>query len=115
MSDFTIFNIRKYREANELTEYQVSEYLGIPKEKYFWAERYEEELSVEEIEKLADLYGIDAIQFTEASDVDNTFLKLLGGEKISVNDLKHIAKFRAIIKASEFMNRISGIKGDSEL
>ena len=103
MSDFTIFKIRKYREANELTEYQVSEYLDIPEERYVFAEQYEEELTVEEIEKLADLYGIDAIQFTEASDINNTFLKLLGGENISVNDLKHIAKFRAIIKAYDKM------------
>lgn len=91
--------LKKYRKANGLTTKQIADFLHIDEEVYKIAENGEiDAVQVLNIEFLADLYGINVIDFYSIGEVKNTLLKNLSLNKLSNNDLREIAKFRSIIK-----------------
>lgn len=91
--------LKKYREANGLTTKQVADFLYMDEEAYKMAESGEiDTLLIIDIELLADLYGINTMEFYGDYEVKNTLLKKLSLNKLSTDDLREIAKFRSIIK-----------------
>lgn len=91
--------LKKYREANGLTIKQIADFLYMDEEAYKMAESGDIDfLLTVDIELLADLYGINTIEFYGDYTVKNTLLKNLSLNKLSSNDLREIAKFRSIIK-----------------
>lgn len=90
--------LKKYREANDLTIKQIADFLYVNENSYKRVESSDVELLVSDTELLADLYGINIMEFYGDYEVKNTLLKNLSLNKLPTSDLKEIAKFRSIIK-----------------
>lgn len=93
-----------YRIVNNIPGNVIAEFLDIDPEYYFDCENGKEELEIQDLEKLADLYGINISDFYNP-ETKNSILRFIFNSNmrtvITVSDLKEIAKFRRIIKAYE--------------
>lgn len=103
-------SLSNYRIANHLNVSNIADYLNIDAKYYVLCENGELDLDIEELEKLADLYGIDIQDFNEDTGVKNCILRYLFNESnrtvTRTSDLVEIAKFRRVVKAYEKMNKI---------
>lgn len=99
-----------YRIANHLTVNNIADFLQIDSELYPRYESGEFELDIESLEKLADLYGIDVIDFYDDNVVKNSILRYLFNDSnrtvVMTSDLEEVAKFRRVIKEYEKMDRL---------
>ena len=102
-------SLYNYRIANGISVDAISNFLGIDPEFYPRYESGEFVLDIESLEKLADLYGINTIDFYDDKVVKNSILRYLFNDSnrtvILTSDLEEIAKFRRIIKEYEKMER----------
>lgn len=103
-------SLYNYRIANNLDIDNIANFLDIDAQYYNLCENDEAELDVKDLENLADLYGIDIIDFYDDNVVKNSILRYLFNSSnrtiVLTSDLKEIAKFRQIIKAYEKINKI---------
>ena len=93
-------NIKSYRERLHLTQHQVAECLGISRELVSLFETGKREISLEKLESLADLFGVELVNLIEEdSDLVVTDLAFAyRSEEMTNDDLRQISEFKRIIK-----------------
>ena len=101
-------NLCKFRKANNFTQEQVAEYLGINRSTYSNYELGEREMPFELLERSADLFGCDLAILLEEDEalVDELMLCSFRIDDLSANDLKQIAAFKRIVKNYMKMNQL---------
>ena len=93
-------NLCKLRKANNFTQEQVAEYLGINRSTYSNYELGDREVPFELLERVADLLGCDLSVLMEEDEalVDEMMVCSFRVDDLSANDLEQIAVFKRIVK-----------------
>lgn len=94
------FVLKAYREKSGFSQESVASFLGIKRELLSYYENDSREPSVEILEKLADLYGAELIDFYE-TDLDKIHTNIafaFRAKEINSDDLKVLAQFRKVVK-----------------
>ena len=108
-------NIKEMRVSAGYTQEAISSYLGISQPAYAKYENAETVVSVDTIQKLATLYGIDEYDFYEENPVirETNLAFAFRANEISPKDLVQIAKFKKIVRnyltMSDELNQIQTI------
>jgi transcriptional regulator with XRE-family HTH domain len=91
-------NILKYRKIQGLSQQQTADYLGVTRELISLIETGNREISVSNLNKLADLFGIELEQLLEEDHVlhEANAAFAFRGDNTSA-DLSNIAAFRRIV------------------
>lgn len=91
-------NILKIRRQQKLTQEDLAVYLGVSREQISNYERGTRSISVEDLERLSDLFGIDLSDlFEENFDLQNMNLAFAFRSCNSKEDLQHIASFKKVV------------------
>ncbi|MDD7456450.1 MAG: helix-turn-helix transcriptional regulator [Bacteroidales bacterium] len=108
MDNYVNRNIRRLRESNNLTQQQVSDYLGIGRSAYANYESGERGLPLDIAEKIADLFGCDLnlLYENDANVVDEMLTCSFRIDNINKEDLQQIARFKSIVRDYLKMNRL---------
>lgn len=88
--------LRVLREKFQYTQEEVSKYLGISQPAYLKYETGETEVSLEGLEKLARLYGIDEYDILENNMEQVNFAYAF--RRDGVANLEEVAHFQQIVK-----------------
>ena len=101
-------NLCKLRKANNFTQEQVAEYLGINRSTYSNYELGDREMPFELLERVADLLGCDLSVLMEEDEalVDEMMVCSFRVDDLSANDLEQIALFKRIVKNYVKMNEL---------
>ena len=101
-------NIKMMREASGYTQENIAAFLGITRSAYSNYELGTRELSLENIEKLADLYGCDGYMFYEENEniIESMLTTAFRVNDLSSEDMKQIAAFKRIVKNSLMMDQM---------
>lgn len=93
-------NMSKLRAANNLTQQQVADYLGITRSAYSNYEDGVREAPMEVLLRSADLFGCDAHLLLERNEdvVDNMLVCAFRVDELSADDLHEISDFKRIVK-----------------
>ena len=93
-------NMSKLRVANNLTQQQVADYLGITRSAYSNYEDGVREAPMEVLLRSADLFGCDAHLLLERNEdvVDNMLVCAFRVDELSADDLHEISDFKRIVK-----------------
>ena len=103
-------NIHEYRSIQDLTQQQLADYLSVTRELISLIESGKREISIGNLNKLADLFGIELADLLEEDrQVQDVNLALAFRSEETEVDLENIAAFRRIV-----MNylKIEGLKND---
>lgn len=91
-------NIREYRALQKLSQQQIAEYLGVTREFISLIESGKRDISINNLTKLADLFGIELSDLIEEdSEVQDINLALAFRANDSSVDLESIASFKRIV------------------
>lgn len=91
-------NIREYRVLQKLSQQQIAEYLGVTREFISLIESGKRDISINNLTKLADLFGIELSDLIEEdSEVQDINLALAFRANDSSVDLESIASFKRIV------------------
>ncbi|MCQ2360196.1 MAG: helix-turn-helix domain-containing protein [Paludibacteraceae bacterium] len=95
-------NIKLMREAANFTQEKVADFLGIKRSAYANYETGDRELPLSLMEKLADLYGCDAIlMYAEDSNVvENMLTTAFRVDNLTAADMVQVAAFKKVVKNS---------------
>lgn len=95
-------NIKLMREAASFTQEKVADFLGIKRSAYANYETGDRELPLSIMEKLADLYGCDAIlMYAEDSNVvENMLTTAFRVDNLTAADMVQVAAFKRVVKNS---------------
>jgi transcriptional regulator with XRE-family HTH domain len=92
--------LKVFRERNNSSQEAVATFLGIKRELLSYYENDSREASVDVLEKLADLYGTELVNFFE-TDIDlihtNAAFAFRATE-VNETDMKELAQFRKVVK-----------------
>lgn len=101
-------NIKLMREASGYTQENIAAFLGITRSAYSNYELGTRELSLENIEKLADLYGCDGYMFYEENEniIESMLTTAFRVNDLSSEDMEQIAAFKRIVKNSLMMDQM---------
>ena len=93
-------NIKLMRQANNLTQEAVADFLGTGRSAYSNYESGTRELPIAAMEKLADLYSCDIYTlYEENSDVvENMLATAFRVDNLSPEDMAQIASFKRVVK-----------------
>ncbi len=99
-SNFPGKNIKFYRERLYLSQQEVADFLGVPREMISYWENGQREISLEMLEKLSDLFGIELINLMEENEqlVQADLALSFRKEGLEKSDLEHISSFQRIVK-----------------
>jgi len=99
-SKFPGKNIKSYRERLKLSQQEVANFLGVPREMISYWENGQREISLEMLEKLSDLFGIELINLLEENEhITQADLALaFRSEGLNQSDLEQISSFHRIVK-----------------
>ncbi len=98
-------NFKKLRENLGFSQEKVGQYLGCLREEISYYETGAREIPLNILEKAADLFGIELIDFfSEEETVGIRFA--YRAEDSTVEDLNQIARFKKIIKNYQRINRL---------
>jgi len=99
-SNFTGKNIKSYRERLYLSQQEIADFLGVPREMISYWENGQREVSLEMLEKLSDLFGIELINLLEENEqlVQADLALSFRKEDLEKSDLKQISSFQRIVK-----------------
>lgn len=92
-------NIRQFRERLGFTQASVADFLGIAREQISYYETGARAVSTDHLQKLADLFGIDAYDLLEADSAQqqvNVNLAFRASD-LTAQDLASIARFRRVV------------------
>ena len=94
------FVLKAYREKNNFSQESVASFLGIKRELLSYFENDSREASVEILEKLADLYGAELVDFyeTDIDEIQTNIAFAFRAKEINAEDLKVLAQFRKVVK-----------------
>jgi len=92
--------LKAFRERNNFSQEVVASFLGIKRELLSYYENDNREPSVEVLESLANLYGVELAEFFET---DNDHAKTnvafaFRATEMNEDDLKELAQFRKVVK-----------------
>ena len=108
-------NLRDLRIYGNLCIVYISRFVGVSYQHYRKLERGLVEITVEQLEKLSDLYNVEPYDLLTTPGIlhrnDVPFLKL--PRKISEKDLEEIAKFNRIVRNYIKMNKLLDKKEQS--
>jgi transcriptional regulator with XRE-family HTH domain len=91
-------NIRSFRSVQGLKQENLAEYLGVTREQISHFERGEREISVTNVTKLANLFGIKMHELLEENpNVNSINLAFAFRSNHSESDLENIASFKSIV------------------
>ncbi|GAB2518546.1 helix-turn-helix domain-containing protein [Spirosoma aerophilum] len=92
-------NIRQFRERLGFTQASVADFLGISREQISYYETNARPVSTDHLQKLADLFGIDAYDLLEADSAQQQINVNLAFRATDLNaqDLASIARFRRVV------------------
>lgn len=91
-------NIRKYRELIGLNQIQLANYLGVTRELISLIESGKRDISIENLSRLADLFGIELSDLLEEkNEVRDVNLALAYRTNDSNVDFESIASFKRIV------------------
>ena len=91
-------NIAKFRNAQGFSQDQVAQLLGVSRGLVSLIETGEREISVTNLNKLADLFGIDLETLLEEdADVNKVHLAFAFRSDNSASDIESIAAFKRIV------------------
>ncbi len=101
-------NLYKLRKANNFTQEQVAEFLGINRSTYSNYELGEREMPFELLERTADLLGCDLTVLMEEDEavVNEMMICSFRVNDLSADDLEQIAAFKRIVKNYVKMNEL---------
>ena len=92
------FNIRKYRELQELNQVQLANYIGVTRELISLIESGKRDISIENLSRLADLFGIGLSDLLEEDNERQEINLALAFRCNDANvDLESIASFKRIV------------------
>ena len=102
MEDFTAIgkNIKSYRESFGLSQQEIANLIGVSRGTITYYETGSRMPSMQNIEKLADFFGIEPIDLINENIVDLEVNSVIAFKKknLKISDLKSIARFRRIVK-----------------
>lgn len=91
-------NIRNFRVSQGLKQEEPAQVLGVTREQISNIERGEREISVTNLNKLAELFGIEMYELMEENpDVNAVNLSLAFRSDESESDIESIAVFKRIV------------------
>ena len=91
-------NILKYRNLLELNQQQLADYLGVTRELISFIESGKRDISINNLNNLADLFGIELSNLLEEdNEVQDVNLALAYRASDSNVDLDSIASFKRIV------------------
>lgn len=102
-------NIAKIRGTQGLTQENLASYLGVTHAQISHYERGARKISLTELEKLADLFGVELSDLLE-EDLELINLNLafaFRSEETEDEDIKQIAKFKKLVKNYLKMKRLN--------
>lgn len=93
-------NIRTFREQMGLTQDSLATYLGVKREVISFYETGSREPQVENLLKLADLFGCDLENLItdNAQDLDACLAFAFRADQLEEQDLESIAEFKKVVK-----------------
>ncbi len=92
-------NIRLFRENGGYKQEDIAKYLGVPREVISYYETGSRKVPLNNLEKLADLFGVSLLDLLE-ENTDLTKSKVLiafRANEILPEDLENIARFKRIV------------------
>jgi len=100
-------NISNFRTKQGYSQEELAQYLGVTREFVSMVETGKRELSVTNLNKLADLFGIDMETLLEENaDVNKVHLAFAFRSNHTSNDLESIAAFKRVVLEYLKMNQI---------
>ncbi len=92
-------NIRQFRERLGFTQGSVAEFLGVAREQISYYETGTRPAPTDHLQKLADLFGVDAYDLLEADTAQQQVNVALAfrADTLTAEDLTSIAQFRRIV------------------
>ena len=92
--------LKIYREKNNFSQETVASFLGIKREVLSYFENNSREPSLVILEKLADLYGAELLDFFEKDEnsFKTNYAFAFRAENIEERDLLVLSKFRKVVK-----------------
>ena len=92
-------NIRQFRGRFGFTQDSVADFLGISREQISYYETGSRTVPTDHLQKLADLFGIDAYDLLETDSTQHQVNMALAfrAEDLTAEDLTSIAAFRRVV------------------
>ncbi|MCF8296067.1 MAG: helix-turn-helix domain-containing protein [Saprospiraceae bacterium] len=94
-------NLKAIRQQLGFSQESIAEYLGIPREMISYFENNQRDISIEQIEKLANLFGVDEEYFLEDNNSiieSDLAFAFRSNSSMSSDSLKKVALFKKIVK-----------------
>ena len=98
--------LKKLREASGLTQEQIAEFMDVPPVYIARVESGENNLAIEQLERLLGLYGYSLEAFCNPSEQEQPIGISFRAEDISQSDLQTISEIRRMALNSHFMEKI---------
>ena len=103
-------NIAQIRKAQGLTQDSIAAYLGVSRVQISHYERGERDISVTELNKLSDLFGVELSElFEEDLKIQDLNIAFAFRNENSVTDLEQIASFKKVVMNYLKMERINAL------
>ena len=101
-------NIRAIRKKLGCTQETVADVLGIARPTYAEYETKDVDIPLDTLEKLSDFFGVELCSFFAENEeqLKDALVCAFRTDGVSVEDLRTIAKFKAIVKNYIKMKRI---------
>lgn len=101
-------NIKAIRKKLGYTQETVADVLDIARSTYIEYETKEVDIPYETLEKLSDFFGVELVSFFAENEdqLNDALVCAFRTEGVSVDDLRTIARFKAIVKSYIKMRRI---------
>ena len=92
--------LKVFRERNNFSQEAVASFLGIKRELLSYYENDSRKPSVEVLEKLADLYGVELADFfeTDKDHINTNVAFAFRATEVNDTDMKELAQFRKVVK-----------------
>jgi transcriptional regulator with XRE-family HTH domain len=93
-------NIKVFREAQSLNQEELAEFLGVKRPMISYYENGEREISMAQLDKLANLFGIDISTLMEenSENLKSDLAFAFRADGLSSSDLHEIAAFKKVVK-----------------
>lgn len=90
--------LKAYRESSGFSQEVVASFLGIKREVLSYYESNSRQASLDVLEKLADLYGVELVDFFEKNENMTKADVAFRADDITGSDLEVLANFKKIVK-----------------